>query len=104
MSAQDNATARPWSVDRMEHSLAIQAPDKRMVAFIGAPSREFSECEANAALIVRAVNSHDDLVWAAKNAALTIAAILDRAGQDRTSSPTLMQLTAAIKKAEGRQL
>ena len=55
------------------------------------------DTEANAAFIVRACNSHDDLVAAARSAEL-ILDVLD----DRLGDAALSRLRAAIAKAEGR--
>lgn len=57
------------------------------------------EARANAALIVRAVNAHDDLLLAAKEAAVVIADIVSVAGKEATDSPCLLRLMAAIAKA-----
>ncbi len=100
MIAPSEATPRPWrlSPDLRIGSIQIiaeQGPVTVCPASVhGGP--------ADADLIVRAVNAHDDLIWAAKDAALCIAAILGKAGQDRASSPTLTHLMRAIKQAEGK--
>jgi len=67
------ATPRPWRVVRpripvKDNDFGIRAPDNGLIAEVfehgGNQYTEISPAEANAALIVRAVNSHDALVAA----------------------------------------
>lgn len=58
------ATARPWRASTFEGRFTIVAPWTEYVANMAAISERPGEAEANAALIVRAVNAHDALVAA----------------------------------------
>lgn len=57
---------------------------------------------ANEAFVVRAVNAHDELLLAAKEAALVIVALAKTAGFDPRKGTCFPRLMAAIAKAEGK--
>lgn len=62
---------------------------------------EKKNAEANAAFIVRACNAHDELVLAAKDAAITIKLIMDCFPSAKASeSHVFMRLMKALAKAE----
>jgi hypothetical protein len=58
--------------------------------------------EANAEFIVRAVNSHDELLAALKEVERHHVSINAEAGRDESRSMTLRIVRNAIQKAEGR--
>ena len=56
----------------------------------------------NADFIVRAVNAHDDLLFAAKEAAIVIGEIAKLGKTDWMTGTVFPRLMAAIAKAEGK--
>lgn len=91
-----SATPRPWrwvSVDGGWDGIA--GPGGEIIARLSYNNPD------NADLIVRAVNAHDDLLLAAKEAAVVIAEFAKAAGADPMKGTALPRLLAAIKKAEG---
>jgi len=67
---QDRATARPWVVDPQEFDLIRVLKDRAVCQVFGDGAEQ---TKANAALIVRAVNSHDKLVEACEAATNKLA-------------------------------
>lgn len=87
-------TPTPWHTDDDD---TVRAPNGFIVARINEFAESFCDKmhENNAALIVRAVNSHDDLVAALRKA----DAELERRGYDPGNSTRIVVL-AALAKAE----
>lgn len=70
-----------------------------------ARSISHTDADLNAPLIVRAVNCHDDLLAACKNALQEMNARIDFAAENNEPAPIFIgiaDLHAAIAKAEGR--
>ncbi len=62
-----------------------------------------TEAEANAALIDRAVNAHDDLIEALREAERQIEYLHGKFQETGSGNQVLARIRAAIDKAEGRQ-
>ena len=60
------------------------------------------ESKANAEFIVRAVNAHDELVLAAKDACIHIRELAETLNADYRNNSTFKRLLDAIAKAEGK--
>ncbi len=83
----------PWKVEPAKGTLCawLIATEDKVVAFVAQILASNSEEDANAQLIIRAVNNHESLLSACKLA-------LD---DESTSSAVRIALEAAIQKAEG---
>jgi hypothetical protein len=99
------STPRPWNwiwvsapASGGGHLYLID-PDQRKIAALWGGADEKAD---NAALIVRAVNAHDDLLLAAKEAAVVLAEAAKAAGADPMKGTVLPRLMAAIRKAESK--
>lgn len=90
-------TPLPWSLDERDPALAI-GPDGKPVAdcviFNPRQARPIAEAEANAALIVRAVNAHEELVAALENLIIGIGMGWDLEGMIEAGN-------AALARAKG---
>lgn len=108
----DANTPRPWRIAEDENNLfcvpwrdavGIEAPNDpsagsvpSLVAWLTRP-----DGEANAALIVRAVNAYDDLLIAAKEAVIMLVEIAKLTSANPMAEGSCVpKLIAAIKKAE----
>lgn len=99
-------TPTPWLVDTLDKTgyMRIVQDDKRffevkdlnpLVGLIGNSN--------DAAFIVRAVNAHEELLQAAKNACNVLAGLITGDLKEiRADSPALQQLRSVIAKAEGK--
>lgn len=108
------ATPRPWRVDP-NHPTDVQDASGREIlsciwkdevgdtwvirGIIAAQSED--ERDANAALIVRAVNAHDDLIVALEGARAWVAQYLDLPGHRDAAQSRLRLIDAALAKARG---
>ena len=102
MNTDTKHTPTPWAVDGRFGIVATEIlndgkPHVRDVATAGAPWRTTEDNVANAAFIVKAANSHDALVAAAKWA---IRALETK--DDAAESYALRDLEVALKLAEGK--
>lgn len=93
----DGASPRPWyTADGDKIECELPGGKWGVIATCDSPTNERSENEANAALIVRAVNAHDALL----EAALGVLAAID-AYTVTPTHPRVDALRAAIAAAEG---
>lgn len=110
---QSKATARPWAVNGSlivvdcygkiiaDTDISLQHPPKRYV--------ERAEAQANAALIIQAVNAHDALVSALRDAQSWLNSsevqyvISHKLGEQAALHKTLREVQAALRLAEGRE-
>lgn len=103
-------TPTPWELGA--DGRGIMADNQKLILHVkntgpehaGKPGHvSVRESLANAAFIVRAVNSHDELLEAAKNARNVLAALaVGDLKQVRADSSALLALRSAIAKAEGK--
>lgn len=102
--SMEKATARPWKVGRVHLRLDQDADSIPLiythdgaleVAQVRTSAPDSGEREANAALIVRAVNSHDALVEACE------AALMEQVDDMGRKSETHLKLENALKLAKG---
>lgn len=105
------ATPRPWALDTNEDGdvFGVNAPDAELIVCDPPPAhfvKSRAAWEANAALIVKAVNAHDDLVAALKAAEgylLNAKIDLETGAPKRTAIQTieggLKVVRAALAKA-----
>ena len=101
-----NHTKGPWEVAHYEDGIL------EGVNFIRSTVNNYSVCilinggtspeetEANAAFIVRACNSHDELIEVLKDAILEIEYLHDKFKTTGSGNATLAKIDAAIAKAE----
>lgn len=102
----DGATARPWIIaDYPEKAQKkIATPDGLGIALVFGDTEE--EVNANAELIVKAVNAYDDLLEACKELLLAIDSNIEGvSGEDYVKLQYIAceydSMKQAIKKAEG---
>lgn len=97
------ATARPWRVSSDKGT--IIGDDERLLANAWVGPRPCEECEANAALIVRAVNCHDELVALVTEAVELLEWVEKRRNPqwdgDATDDSFIGKARAALAKATG---
>lgn len=92
----------PWHVDPSRgpgYSLDIDDEDGRGVAVVYGTD---AEAEANAAFIVRACNSHEKLLAAAKEALMILSELLCDLEDDRGEADCVRRLEEAINEGEPR--
>ena len=98
----DVSTPRPWKIHKGDTVLG--GPNNVGILCDYEYGIDRETAIANAALIVRAVNAHDDLVIAAKDAVILLVEIAKLPGANRMASGSVvLKLIAAIKKAEEDQ-
>lgn len=85
-------TPTPWKLDDTRPMVYVMGADGETIASFDRRSIE----EANAAFIVRAVNAHEELLFACKEAADAIY------GWDEPDNPILPLLKKAIDNVEGK--
>ena len=90
------ATPRPWALTRLGDNLYVEAAERFICDLQrkDAPKSELSHIEADAELIVTAVNAHDALVALAR-------AILDRETMDYQDLPILQEQARQALKLAG---
>ena len=88
-------TARPWA----REGKFISVNEGQIAQILGA---DIFDTEANIEFIVRAVNAHDELVLAAKDACIHIKELAETLNADYQNNSTFKRLMAAIAKAEGK--
>ncbi len=103
METPMEATPRPWSVERCnrwKRACYIRSESGLRIGYTYSDIQKMhrGEPEANAALIVRAVNAHDDLVRALEDAERTLAHAYAREGWESLSE-SLAVARAALQKA-----
>ena len=99
----------PWEArtpsDTPTHVVKIyqDAEGRRCTAFVAVCSATTLDNAANAEFIVRACNSHDDLLAALKEAIATIKVFHGKPAWDiyERCAPEMQRFKAAIAKAEG---
>ena len=91
-----NASPRPWCIDP-EYPKLVLHENKQLIARCERGTN--NQACSDAALIVRAVNAHDDLVKALR---LTMTVLAYAQGKDIVSdnSPCMVAARAALAKAE----
>lgn len=99
MKLDAKPTARPWSVERKRE---VCSADNDMFTVAYASGANQDEAEANAALIVHAINAHDALVAAAKDALEDVTGPITTSGIKIRFS-TRDQLVAALALTEGQK-
>ena len=90
-------TPTPWKQGYKDNQ-CIYA-DYKNVAVVQCKEKEW---QANAEFIVRAVNAHDELVLAAKDACIHIRELAETLNADYRNNSTFKRLLDAIAKAEGK--
>lgn len=102
----ENATARPWEANTesdasLQRNLEVIRSDDKVVAFTGHPDFDAlpdNERKANAALIVRCVNSHDALVEACY---LAVESLENEDCRTAIQNEALKSALNALKLAKG---
>lgn len=89
---------KPWRVDKSTSDFVNDANSKS-IAFCNSASRDRAENAANAALIVRAVNAHDDLLSALRTARDRLALMLRP--DDPRNDDAFRLVDDTIKRVEG---
>lgn len=101
------ATARPWKKAKGDCGYIYGADGKTVVAVVNGPCGPWHEVgpiyEANAALIVQTVNSHDAMVEALRNAQEVLVKTYNSGTRrDEVVRGTIKRIEAALKLAEGK--
>ncbi len=93
-------TKTPWKVaDQKEYIYANNRTSVAKTLTIDCP---FMEAAANSAFIVRAVNSHEELLDTLKGITKAFKKLSEKYEPDHTDAEWLAHATEAIAKAEGR--
>lgn len=105
--SQDQATPRPWKLEGDKMSVSNINNEGVCDCYFGVPANTYVEgkYEANARLIVKAVNCHDELVEALE-IALGYAEIQNSEydGQDKSISKDIELIKQALAKAESEDV
>lgn len=97
----EKATARPWSADdRSFTSILVRNAERDPLAAVDAGGYIKSTAKANAALIVRAVNSFEAMRKVLRRAKLEIETDVNNA-EIGVYKPLLRKIRAALKLADG---
>jgi hypothetical protein len=104
----DKHTPTPWQYQwvRWMNDVDLKIVDHktgRVLAILNKPTPFLTvdEQEANAEFIVRAVNAHDELVAALKQALTDIEFYCERAEENPDTDTTAIELRRVLAKAEG---
>jgi hypothetical protein len=99
MADFSKATARPWVLG----AYCALDSDNNLTADTSKRLGAALECQANAALIVQAVNSFDPLLVALKECSRLVQSVLNENGQTVLElEDAMIAARAAIKLAEGK--
>ncbi len=98
MTRDTKHTPLPWRLEPNGPCFNIKSPDRveHFAILVGMGHNNPGEFKANANLIVRAVNAHDDLVAALSDLKCHVAGLGDPMGDD---GPLLEAADAALAKA-----